>query len=72
MQSLQSSVGGKGKIVDEIIHFSGGSKKTFRGVIADTIEQSEFTQFETLDGKRVYINTKNVDCFEVFRKEGEK
>ena len=71
MQSLKSSVIGKGKIVDEIIHFSGGAKKTFRGVITNTIEQNEFTQFETSDGKRVYINTKNVDCFEVFGKEGE-
>ena len=63
---LKSSVSKKGSIVDQVIHFRGGEKKTYRGILTDTIEQSEFTQFETADGKRVYINTKNVNCFEVF------
>ena len=63
---LRSSVAKKGKVVDQVIHFRGGDKKTYRGIKTETIEQSEFTQFETIDGKRVYINTRNVNCFEVF------
>ena len=64
--SLLSSVGEQGETVDQIIHFSQGNKKTFRGVIADSIEQSEFTRMDLEDGRRVYINPRNVDCFEVF------
>jgi hypothetical protein len=64
--NLQSSISDKGEIVDQIIHFSGGDKKTFHGVITKSVEQSEFTRFDTVDGKRVYVNTRNVNCFEVF------
>ena len=64
--NLQSSTSDKGEIVDQIIHFIGGDKKTFHGVITKSIEQSEFTRFDTIDGKRVYVNTKNVLVLEVF------
>ena len=62
---FKSSVESKGKIVTQIICFVDGSKKTFKGIITETIEQSEFTRFDLIDGRRVYINTKNVLCFEV-------
>lgn len=65
-ESLNSSVEEKGEIVTEIILFSGGNKKTFEGIKTDTISQNEFTHFDLIDGRRVYINTKNVDSFEVF------
>jgi hypothetical protein len=64
-KSYHSSVQRKGKTVTQIIVFSGGNTKTFRGIITDSIIQSEFTHFELIDGRRVYINTKNVDFFEV-------
>jgi len=69
-RSLNSSVEKKGKTVTQIHTFSGGNKKTFRGIITNSITQGEFTRFELTDGRRIYINTKNVDFFEVFS-EGE-
>lgn len=68
MESLKSSVEDKGEEVTQIIHFKDGIKKTFHGVKTSTIEQSEFTRFDLEDGRRIYINTKNVNCFEVFKK----
>lgn len=65
MGSLNSSVEEKGKTVTQIIHFVDGSKKTIRGVITETIEQSEFTRMDLKDGRRFYINDKNVNFFEV-------
>ena len=62
---LNSSVIEKGKIVTQIIMFKDGSKKTFSGVITNTIAQSEFTRFDLLDGRSVYVNQANVNCFEV-------
>ena len=64
-KSYHSSIQKKGKTVTQIIVFSGGNTKTFKGVITDSIVQSEFTRFELIDGRRIYINTKNVDFFEV-------
>jgi hypothetical protein len=55
----------RGEVVDQIVHFVDGTKKTFKGVKTATIEQSEFTHFELDDGRRIYINTNNVNCFEV-------
>ena len=63
---LKSSISKKGKIVTKIVHFSGGRTKTFQGVKTDTVLQSEFTRFETEDGRMIYVNTKNVDFFEIF------
>ena len=62
---LKSSVAKQGKVVTQIIQFSGGNKKTIRGVLSDTIEQSQFTKFVTIDDKLFFINDKNVDWFEV-------
>jgi len=64
--SLLSSVEKKGKIVTQIITFSNGNKKTFKGVKTETICQGEFTHFDLIDGRRVYVNPKNVDFFTVF------
>ena len=67
MASMKSSVENLGEKVNQIIHFRDGSKKTFKGVITASIEQSEFTHFDMEDGRRIYVNTENVNCFEVFR-----
>ena len=64
-RSFNSSVERKGETVTQIHTFSGGNTKTFRGVITSSIVQGEFSQFELTDGRRIYINTKNVDFFEV-------
>jgi len=63
--SLKSSVESSGEVVDKIIQFSGGNKKTFKRVLTSSISQSEFTRFTLENGITVYINTQNVDWFEV-------
>lgn len=66
MIDLKSSVREKGKIVTQIVHFVGGVKKTFPGVITSTIVQGQFTHFDTEDGRRVMIHDKNVLFVEIF------
>jgi len=65
--TFKSSVEKQGKTVTQIIGFSSGHKKTYRGVKTSTIEQSEFTRFTLVDGRVIYIQTKNVDWFEVIK-----
>ena len=63
---LKSSASKQGKTTTQIITFIGGVKKTVRGVISKSIEQSQFTKYETLDGRLVMINDQNVLMVEVF------
>ena len=63
----KSSVCEIGEVVTEIILFSNGNKKTFEGIKTETISQNEFTQFDLIDGRRIYVNPKNVDSFEVIK-----
>ena len=58
-----------GETVTQIITATTGIKKTFRGVITKTIEQGQFTKFETKDGRLVMINDKNVFSIEVFKED---
>ena len=67
-KSLQSSIEKIGDTVDEVIGFTGGDQKTFRNIIASTIQVGMMTQFMTTDGKLVYINQKNVNFVEVFKR----
>jgi hypothetical protein len=69
MPDLQSTVQNLGKTVRQIIHFSNGNKRTFSGIITDTIKQGEFTKMMLKDGRMLMINTANVDCVEVFNEE---
>ena len=66
---LKSSVQKSGKVVTEIITFIGGQKKTIKGILTDTIQQGQFTKFETKDGRMVMVNDQNVLCVEVFKEE---
>lgn len=72
MKSLKSSVENQGKTVTQIITNINGIKKTFRGIQTETIEQGEFTHFNTNDGRLVLVNTKNISWVEVFKEETEK
>lgn len=56
----------KGEHVTQLITFKDGIKKTIRGVISKSIMQSDFTHFDTIDGRKVMVNNKNVLCIEVF------
>lgn len=69
--SNNSTVEEVGEFVTQIIVFASGNKKTFTGVKTKTIRQGEFTQFELKSGSRIYINTKNVDFFEVIKEDKE-
>jgi hypothetical protein len=71
MIDLRSSVSGISDYVTQIIHFKDGVKRTFHGVITKTINQGQFTKFETKDGRFILINDKNVLCIEVFEEENE-
>jgi len=65
----KSSVCEIGNIITEIVLFSNGNKKTFEGIKTETISQNEFTHFDLVDGRRIYINPKNVDSFEVINEK---
>ena len=71
MIDLRSSVSGISDYVTQILHFKDGVKRTFHGVITKTINQGQFTKFETKDGRFILINDKNVLCIEVFEEENE-
>ncbi len=72
---LNSSVGDKyftetsSKTITQIIHFKGGVKRTFNGVITNSIRQGQFTKFKLKDGSMIMINDDNVLCIEVFKEE---
>jgi|AntRauTorcE11897_2_1112592.scaffolds.fasta_scaffold20227_1 hypothetical protein len=66
MPNLHSAAGKVGKTVTQIIHFAGGNKRTFSGIITESIKQGEFTKMMLEDGRMLMINTDNVDCIEVF------
>ena len=63
--NLHSSVQVKGRYVTQVITGNEGYKKTFHGVDTQTIMQGEFTHFNTKDGRKVMVNTKNVLFVEV-------
>ena len=65
--NLKSSISQKGKIVTQIITFTGGYKKTIQGIKSDSVIQSEFTHMETEDGRLILVNTPNVFLIEVFK-----
>ena len=69
-QDLKSSISSTyffdTKTVTQIIHFVGGIKRTFTGLIPDTIKQGQYTKIMTLDGRLIVINDDNVLCIEVF------
>lgn len=69
MLDLQSSIKKKGTYVTQIIHFVGGEKRTFEGVVTSIVKQGQFTKLNTLDGRMVLINDKNVLCIEIFSED---
>ena len=63
---LQSSIKKQGEYVTQIIHFVGGEKRTFGNIKSSTVKQGQFTKLNTIDGRMILINDKNVLCIEVF------
>lgn len=66
---LQSSIKKKGSYITQIIHFVGGEKRTFEGVVTNVVKQGQFTKLSTKDGRMVLVNDKNVLCIEVFSED---
>ena len=64
---LKSSVKEQGKYVTQIFHFVGGVKRTYDGIIVDSIRQGQFTKFKCKNGAMVLINDVNVLMIEVFK-----
>ena len=63
---LQSSIKKQGEYVTQIIHFIGGEKRTFENIKSSTVKQGQFTKLNTIDGRMILINDKNVLCIEIF------
>ena len=55
----------------QIIHFKDGVKRTFSGILPDTLKQGQYTKMSTVDGRMLMVNDDNVLCIEVFA-EGEE
>jgi hypothetical protein len=66
---LESSTKKQGKVITQIIHFVGGEKRTFENVKSNYIKQGQFTKLETVDGRLIMVNDKNVLCIEVFKQD---
>jgi hypothetical protein len=64
--NLKSSINSQGKTVTQIIHFVGDIKRTYHGIISESVKQGQFTKLQCLDGTLIMINDKNVLCIEVF------
>jgi|TARA_R100001377_G_C3190587_1_gene110392 hypothetical protein len=64
--NLHSTVNEQGKYVTQIIHFVGGVKRTYAGVMTETIKQGQFTKMKLKDGSMLVVNDVNVLCIEIF------
>ena len=65
---LKSSIGEEGyKYVTQIYHFVGGVKRTYDGILVDSIRQGQFTKFKCKNGALVMINDANVLMIETFK-----
>ena len=69
MVDLNSSVKQVGKHVTQCIHFVGGEKRTFNGVISSSLKKGQFTKFKCKNGITVMVNDKNVLCIEIFEEK---
>ena len=67
--NLQSTVNQQGKYVTQIIHFVGGIKRTYTGIMTETIKQGQYTKMKLKDGSMLVVNDVNVLCVEVFPEE---
>ncbi len=69
MENLKSTVNEYGEVVTQIIHFKGGIKRSFHGILSDSIKQGQFTKMKMKDGRMLMINDENVLCIEIFKEK---
>ena len=67
--NLKSSVNQQGDKVTQIIHFKGGIKRTFHGILTKSISQGQFTKYVNNEGDMIMVNDQNVLCIEIFKEE---
>jgi hypothetical protein len=67
--NLQSTVNQQGETVSQIIHFKDGIKRTYHGILSETIKQGQFTKMKLLDGSMLMVNDNNVLCIEVYKED---
>jgi len=67
MKNLKSTVNQQGKKVTQIIHFVNGVKRTYHGILPETIKQGQFTKMFCEDGTMLMVNDNNVLCIEIFK-----
>ena len=63
--NCKSTVNDIAETVTQIIHFVGGVKRTFHGVITSSIKQGQMTKFKLIDGRVLFVNDENVLCIEI-------
>ena len=69
MVDLESSIKKQGKWVTQIIHFINGVKRTYHGILPESIKQGQFTKMKCKDGTMIVVNDANVLCIEVFKED---
>lgn len=67
MKNLKSTVNEQGDIVTQIIHFKDGVKRTYHGILSESIKQGQFTKMMLKDGSMLMVNDDNVLCIEVYK-----
>ena len=69
MKNLKSTINEQGKTVTQIIHFINGVKRTYHGILSESIKQGQFTKMRCKDGTMLMINDNNVLCVEIFKED---
>ena len=69
MKNLKSTINEQGKTVTQIIHFINGVKRTYHGILSESIKQGQFTKMRCKDGTMLMINDSNVLCIEIFKED---
>lgn len=69
--SISTTYFSNSKSVTQIIHFKDGVKRTFSGILPDTIKQGQYTKMSTVDGRMLMVNDDNVLCIEIFAEDSE-
>ena len=69
MKNLKSTVNEQGETVTQIIHFVNGVKRTYHGILSESIKQGQFTKMKCKDGTMIMINDTNVLCIERFSEQ---
>lgn len=63
--NLKSNVNQLGEIVTQILYTKNGQKKTIHGVKSDSLEQSQYTRFDCVNGHRFLVQDEFVWLIEV-------